>query len=731
MAKRRRRGKAQKAQQTQTRRRLRGVGTSRAPRGPGPRGGEERDAAPAGFVRRFIRFSLAFIFLLVVVGAVGAAGVGIYYYQEVASKLPNVNLLRSHKPSLVTRVFDQSGNLLREYYVERRFLITLNEVPDTVIQAILATEDARFEEHPGVDLVGIFRAAVKNLLGGQVLQGGSTITQQLAKSLFLSPKRSYDRKIREAILAVRIERTFSKREILNLYLNQIYFGQGAYGIEAASRVYFGKNAAALNLAEAALLAGLPRAPSAYSPVRYYQRALRRRAHVLRRMIDEGYITPEEWAEAEVSPIRLTKKLRGLGNVDYAVEYVRRKLVKRFGTAQLYRGGLKVHSTLRRGMQRDINLAVRKGISEVDRRRGYRGPLGTVDLRWSDERMWRMVPKLMGELRNRREIRTGRWMPAIVEQLKPESATLRVKRGEAVLLLENAEWARPFDPRKNGTGLKLDDFSHILRRGDVILVERLERERLNEGIRTGPFQVALVQEPDVQAAAVVIEPSTGAIRAMAGGYDFERSQFNRAYQAVRPPGSAFKPVVYSAAFSEGWTPSDIMMDTPIIFPRNGPRGLWKPTNFEEKFYGPTTLRDALTHSRNVVTVKLANSVGISKVVRRARQFGIRSPLQPNLSLALGSSGVTLLELTSLYGTLANKGRRVEPHVIDFVENSDGATIWGATPTVAQSVPPEEAYVILSLLRNVIRSGTGAKARALGRPLAGKTGTTNDFQDAWFV
>ena len=364
MAKRRRKGKARNPQQTQTRRRLRGVGTSRAPipGGSGPRGGEERDAAPAGFVRRFIRFSLAFVFLLAVVGAVGAAGVGIYYYQEVASKLPSVNLLRSHKPSLVTRVFDQSGSLLREYYVERRFLITLNEVPDTVIQAILATEDARFEEHPGVDLVGVFRAAVKNLLGGQVLQGGSTITQQLAKSLFLSPKRSYDRKIREAILAVRIERTFSKREILNLYLNQIYFGQGAYGIEAAARVYFGKNAAALNLAEAALLSGLPRAPSAYSPVRYYHRALRRRAHVLRLMIDEGYITPEEWAEAEVSPIRLTKKLRGLGNVDYAVEHVRRKVEERFGTAQLYRGGLKVHSTLRRGMQRDINLAVRKGIS---------------------------------------------------------------------------------------------------------------------------------------------------------------------------------------------------------------------------------------------------------------------------------------------------------------------------------------------------------------------------------
>jgi penicillin-binding protein 1A len=678
-----------------------------------------------------VRFSLAFVLLVAVLGGVAATGVGIYYYQNVASDLPDVSVLRKHKPSLVTRFFDRNGSLLREFYVERRFLVTLDQIPDVVIKAILATEDARFEDHPGVDVIGIVRAAVKNIIGWGVIEGGSTITQQLAKSMFLSPVRTIDRKIREAILAVRIERTFSKREILTLYLNQIYFGEGAYGIEAAARVYFGKNAESLTLAEAALLAGLPRAPSRYSPFKFYRRALRRRAHVLRRMIDENFITPQEWARAEVSPIRLVKKLPGRGVTDYAVEFVRRRLERLFGGTMLYRGGLKVYTTIQRGIQQDVNASVRKGILSLDRRRGYRGPIGSVDLRWPRERIWRMVGKLMGGRGHRREFRTGRWMPAVVADLNEDEAKLRLKRGPAVLRLDDSEWARPFDPRKNWTGTKLEDFRDILRRGDVVLVERLEREKMDDGARGKPVPVALVQEPKVQAAALVTIPESGAIRTMVGGYDFERSQFNRAYQAVRPPGSAFKPVIYSAAFSDGWTPSDIIMDTPIIFPQNGPRGYWKPTNFEKKFYGPTTLREALIRSRNVVTVKLANAVGVAKVIKRARDFGIRSPLQPNLSIALGSSGITLLELTSLYATLANQGRRVEPHIIRWVENSEGKSIWNAKPAEIQSIPPEEAYVMLSLLQNVIQSGTAIRAKRLGRPLAGKTGTTNDYQDAWFV
>ncbi len=718
MSRRRRRAKAQK-QLSKTHRRLRGFGSSVVPRPKAPP--LDRDAQARARPPSARRMALA----------LAATGVGIYYYQNVASDLPDVTLIRKHKPSLVSRVFDQSGSLLREFYVEKRFLVTLDKIPDVVIQAILATEDARFEDHPGVDLVGIGRAAIKNLFDWGVVEGGSTITQQLAKSLFLSPARSIDRKIREAILAIRIEQTYSKREILNFYLNQIYFGEGAYGIEAASRVYFGKNAESLTLPEAALLAGLPRAPSSYSPFKFYRRALRRRAHVLRRMIEENFITLGEWAEAEVTPIRLVKKLRGPGEADYAVEYVRRRAERLFGAAKLYRGGIKIHTTLRRSMQRDTIASVRRGIVAVDHRRGYRGPIGSVDSRWAGERVWRMVSKLMGVRVNRREFRTGRWFPAVVAELESDTARLRLRRGTAVLNLENAEWARPFDPRKNGRGLVLDDLKEILRRGNVILVERLEREKADEGPTPKGVLVALAQEPDVQAAAIVTEPSTGAIRAMTGGYDFERSQFNRAYQAVRPPGSAFKPVVYSAAISDGWTPSDIVMDTPIIFPQNGPRGYWKPTNFEEKFYGPTTLRESLARSRNVVTVKIANSVGVRKVVRRARWFGIRSPLRANLSITLGSSGVTLLELTSLYATLANRGRRIEPHVISFVMDSDGKSIWNATPAVTQSVPPEEAYVMLNLLENVVQSGTAVRARELKRPLAGKTGTTNDYHDAWLI
>ncbi len=667
------------------------------------------------------------------IGSVGAAGVGIYYYQQVSIELPDVTLLRSYKPSLVTRVFGQDGSLIREFYIERRFLVDLDEVPDVVIQALLATEDARFEEHPGIDVIGIARAAVKNIIGGGIVQGGSTITQQLAKTLFLTPRRSLDRKIREVILAIRIEKTFSKREILSLYLNQIYFGHGAYGIEAASRIYFGKNALDLTLSEAALLAGLPRAPSNYSPFKSYKRALRRRAHVLRRMIDEGYITPDEWAQAEEQPIRLTKRFSPSGDTGYAIEYVRRRLEGLFGASRLYRGGLKVYTTINREMQLQANLAVRRGILKVDRRRGYRGPIGSVDLRWSGEKTWRMVSRIMGGRERRREIRKGIWMPAVVLSVSGKKVELSLKNGAAFLRLKDARWARPFDPRQSGRGEKLTRLGTILRRGDVILVERIGPEDKD---KKGPspeeaFPVALVQEPEVQAAAVVIDPKNGAIRAMIGGFDFERSQFNRAYQAVRPPGSAFKPVTYSVAISEGWTPSDIVMDAPIIFPSGGPSGYWKPTNFEDRFFGPTTLREALARSRNVVTVKLANSVGISKVLKRARKLGIRSPLKSNLSIALGSSGVTLLDLTSMYGTLANQGRHVEPHIITRVENASGAVIWRASPGVRQALPPEEAYLLISLLKNVVEWGTARKAKKLKRPIAGKTGTTNDFEDAWFV
>lgn len=689
-----------------------------------------------GAAWRLLRFSLGFVLLIAAIGFVGVAGLGFYYYQQVATELPDVSELRNYKPSLVTRVFGHDGTLIREFYVERRFLVKLEEVPDIVIQAILATEDARFEEHPGIDMIGILRAALRNVIGGGVVQGGSTITQQLAKTLFLTPRRSLDRKIREAILAIRIERTFSKREILNLYLNQIYFGNGAYGVEAASRVYFGKNARDLTLSEAALLAGLPRAPSKYSPYKSYSRALRRRAHVLRRLIDEGYITPDEWAHAESQPIRLAKQFEESGESGYAIEYVRRRLEGLFGSSRLYRGGLKVYTTINHEMQRQATRAVRKGIIAVDKRRGYRGAIGSVDLRWPDERIWHAVSRIMGDRERRQEVRTGKWVPAVVFRVDRKSASLRIKNGTAVLRLRDAEWARPFEPRRNGRGERLDSLRKILRRGDVILVEPIGREEKPGRTRKASvtfenLPVALAQEPEVQAAAVVTDLKTGAIRAMVGGYDYERSQFNRAYQAIRPPGSAFKPVTYSAAISEGWTPSDIVMDAPIIFPSGGPSGYWKPTNFENRFFGPTTLREALARSRNVVTVKLANSIGVRKVVSRARELGIRSPLENNLSIALGSSGVSLLELTSMYGALANQGSLVDSHIINRVENSAGAVIWRSSKGMKQAVPPEEAYLLISLLKNVTEWGTARKAQRLKRPVAGKTGTTNDYQDAWFM
>ncbi|MBI2132016.1 MAG: PBP1A family penicillin-binding protein, partial [Candidatus Tectomicrobia bacterium] len=694
------------------------------------------DSRPATAVRRrglfarTMRGFLAFVLLGGTIGLIAGVAGGIAYYRKVARELPDVELLRTYRPSLVTRVFDQHGGLVREFFVERRFLLPLEEIPQSVIQATLATEDSRFEDHPGIDVIGIARAALRNLSGGEIIQGGSTITQQLAKTLFLTPERSLDRKLREAVLAIRIEGRFNKREILNLYLNQIYYGHGAYGIEAAARVYFGKGAKALALPEVALLAGLPRAPSAYSPFRSLDRARRRRTHVLRRMYDEGYISALERDLAARAPVFLAKAPPSGGEAEYPIEQARRQVERQFGSQRLYRDGLRIHTTISSDIQHEATLALRWGLQEVDRRRGYRGPIGRVSLRWAEERIWKFVAIFVTQREEWPEFRSGQWEPAVVERVSRLRADLRLQGGPGYLLLEDAEWARPFDPSRNGTGEKLASLEGAFRPGDVVLVERIQTNGQAEA--AGPARVKLVQEPQVQGAVVVLEPRTGAIRAMVGGYDFERSRFNRAVQAVRPPGSAFKPFTYLTSLREGWTPSDVILDAPVIFPSGGPSGEWKPTNFEDRFFGPTTLLDAITHSRNVVTVKLASAIGMRKIIRRARELGIRSPLKPNLSLALGSSGVTLLDMTSAYGTLANSGVRVEPHLLQRVEDADGRAIWGVSPSVSRAVPPEEAYVMVDLLKRVVESGTASRVgRELKRPLAGKTGTTNDYQDAWFV
>ncbi len=686
-------------------------------------------AGSGGRLWRFVRVSLGSLLLFGTLGLIGAGVGGLFYYQRTARELPDVRLLRSYRPSLVTKVFDRNGELLKEFFVERRFLLTLAEIPSVVVQATLATEDARFLEHPGVDMFGIFRAALKNIIVGDIVEGGSTVTQQLAKTLFLTPKKTIGRKLREAILAVRIERSFDKSEILNMYLNQIYYGHGSYGIEAAARVYFGKKAVNLTLSEAALLAGLPRAPSIYSPSKSLRLARRRRAHVLRRMQEEGYISSQERTAANNAAIQLVRPSPDDGYADYANEEVRRALERRFGATTLYRGGLRVQTTIDRRIQRTVNAAVRKGIIAVDHRRGYRGPVGRVPLQSTEEVLWRRVDLLTEAHRNWREVRGGRWELAVVHSVRWDEARLWLRKGPAVMWREDVAWARPLNLKKSNKGVELENLGDILQAGDVVLVERRGDAKKPNGAR--PVRVTLAQEPLVQAAAIVIDQRTGAIRAMVGGYDFDRSKFNRAVQAVRPPGSAFKPVTFSAAISEGWTPSDPIIDAPVIFPNLETGGEWKPTNFGKKFYGPTTLREALARSRNVVAVKLAHAVGVDKVVARARQLRIRSPLEENLSLALGSSGVTLLEMTSLYGVLAERGRHVEPLMIRHVEGPDGKLLWAASPRVRQAIPPEEAYVSLDLLKNVVESGTAVRAKALKRPLAGKTGTTNDFQDAWFV
>ncbi|MFQ5894387.1 MAG: penicillin-binding protein 1A [Nitrospinota bacterium] len=667
----------------------------------------------------------ALLFFVMVAGTVG----GLALYKGYARGLPEVESLENYRPSLVTKVFAADGRLLREFFVEKRYLVSLSEVPLHLRQATLAIEDSRFYRHRGVDPVGILRAAWANLRAGEVVQGGSTITQQVAKTLFLNPEKTLVRKVREAILALRIEGRFSKDRILNLYLNLVYYGHGAYGVEAAARLYFGKSIGALTLAEAALLAGLPRAPARYSPYVSPRRALRRRAQVLRRMRGEGFITPAEEAGARREPLRLAGRDPQPSEAPYAVEHVRRYLEKRYGATLLYRGGLRVYTTIDLDAQRAAIRALRRGLEALDRRRGYRGPLGRVAFGWGRAVSWEQVERVVGKREEWPEIRSGRWRVGVVTAVGRARADVALRRGRGRISITSAAWARRPEPSRDGLYARLRDLREVLAPGMVILVKprKGEREVL------GGLSLDLAQPLEVQGALVSLDPETGAIRAMVGGYEFSRSQFNRAVQAVRPPGSAFKPITYSTALENGFTPSSLIVDSPVIYEETlaGLKRSWKPTNFEERFYGPTTLRDALVHSRNVATVKLFRDLGVRKVVARARRLGITTPLAEDLSLALGSSGVTLLELAGAYAVFAAQGVRAEPYIIQRVEDAQGRVLEKGWVRREKVIPAPEAYVLTSLLRDVIRSGTGQRARELGRPAAGKTGTTNEFEDAWFV
>jgi len=669
-------------------------------------------------VIRILIFGFAALCIfLIVIGAV------LYYFWS--SNLPYIGSLKEYNPPIITEIYSDEGQVIGRFWDEKRIVVSIDQLPMQLINAFVAAEDARFFKHEGVDLLSIFRAFIKNLVAGQIEQGGSTITQQVTRSLLLkSQERTYKRKAREAILSLQIEKNFSKEQILFLYLNQIYMGHGTYGVEAAARTFFDKKTTELNLAESALLAGLPQAPTRYSPIQGLDKAKARQKYVLERMREEGFITKAEEIEALDTPIVITGK--GESSFEKSpcfTEYVRRYLEKQYGRDLLYRGGLRVYTTVNLDMQRLAQEVLIEGLSELDKREGYKRPIRSIKPEEIE-----MFNREVGEEFDLNPPEIDSIVQGVVNSIDDENKRVIVAIGKesGILPLSEMKWARKPDPEVAYYGASVKKPGDALKRGDVILCRIKEK-------MAPPYSwgLSLEQEPLVEGSVFVIETGTGQVKAMIGGRDYSLSQFNRAVQARRQPGSAFKPIIYSAALDAGMTPSTVILDTPYISTMNPDEEVWRPKNYKENFLGPTLFRTALIQSLNVITVKILKSVGVENLINYARRMGIESDLAPDLSLALGSSGISLKEITTAYSVFANGGLLVEPFFIERIEDRRGMILEENQTSYKEAISIDTAYVMTDLLKGVVTEGTGWRIRALNRPAAGKTGTTNDLRDAWFI
>lgn len=668
--------------------------------------------------------------------AVGAA----YYYLEPG--LPKIDNLREVRLQVPLKVLSREGELIAEFGEQRRTPLGFDQFPERMVQAFLSAEDTNFFTHPGVDIRGLLRAGVQLALTGKKKQGGSTITMQVARNFYLSSKKTYTRKISEIFLALRIEKELSKQEILELYLNKIYLGHRSYGVGAAARVYYGKTVDELDLAQTAMIAGLPKAPSSFNPLTNPPRAVERRNYVLGRMLELGYITADEHADAVAAPISASRYAPDVQvEAPYIAEMVRGEMVERFGD-DAYTGGYTVHTTVSGRDQAAANVGVRNALDAYSERHGYYGPEDQLDPLPDDQ------DALDAALADRPSV--GRLLPAVVTDVAEKSATFYLGDGErAEIPWEQMQWARKHitTDRRGPAPKKAAD---ILKPGDVIRVKQVEKKKSKDNDETVQLW-RLAQIPRAAAALVAVDPKDGAIRSLVGGYDFYYSKFNRATQAQRQPGSGFKAFIYSAALANGFTPASLINDAPVVFDDPSLEGAWRPENYSGKFFGPTRLREALTKSRNLVSIRLLRTMGIEKALQHIAKFGFDPDKLPhNLSLALGSASVTPLQMASAYAILANGGFRVEPYVIDWIEQDGVGVIEQAKPLVAcaecaadagyddlgrplapRVIDARNRYLMYSMMQDVIRRGTATKARALGRKdLAGKTGTTNDQRDAWF-
>jgi penicillin-binding protein 1A len=640
--------------------------------------------------------------LMVLVSALVGATAGLLLVYS--TDLPQVDQLEHYRPSSITELYDDQGRTIGSFALQRRVVASYDDYPQILCQALISIEDKDFYRHWGINVWRIAGAAYRDIRSGGRVQGASTLTMQLARNLFLSPDRSFHRKIQEALLAVQIERRFTKPQIFTLYANQIYLGHGVYGFEAASQFYFSKPAKKLTLGEAALLAGLPKSPSYYSPITHPDHAVKRRNLVINSMLEDGIITAQQAAEARNQPIHLDVAHDPDSLAPYFVEEIRRYLEAKYGSDQVHEGGLRVYTSLDMDLQRAANRAVFDGLAVYERRHGWRGRLqnvltGDVTVANYQHPDWDSEPEV------------NSYVHAIVMNVSPAAATVKFARYTATLAPADAGW----------THRKLQD---ILKRGDVVYVKVLA---LNPD---GKAKVSLEEDSGAQGALVAIDNATGEIKAMVGGRDFNLSKFNRATQALRQVGSSFKPYVYTAAIDRGATPDDTILDAPVTFPNaSGPP--YEPHNYDEKFEGTITLRRALAQSRNIPALRLADSLGIKTVIDYAHRFGITSNIPPYLPVALGAVEITPMEQTSAFSVFPNDGVHITPRYITKVTDYEGRTLEENFPDVKDVIGARTARTMTSMLREVVLHGTAIAASTLKYPLAGKTGTTNNFTDAWFV
>jgi len=720
-------------------------------------------------MKTLIKRTLKYLMLTGVTLGIASAGSLFILYMYMAEDLPSITKISDYHIPQVTTVYARDGSIMGYLFREKRWLVSLDKMPPHLVQAFLAIEDARFFTHQGVDYRAIIRALRANVQEGDTTQGGSTITQQLVKRMLLTPVKSYERKFKEAILAFRLEKYLTKEEILYLYLNMIYLGNNAYGVEAAARTYFGKHVGELTLAESAVIAGLPQAPSRNNPYSRPNNTRNRQLLVLGRMLDVGFITPEQHAEAVAQPL----EYRVMPDPSWTIgawylEEVRRQLVaffdeanvKRLGIAinlygeeAVYHGGLHVHTAMDPLHQQAADIALRSGLHEADQRRGWRGPLE------------HLKPDQYENFLNTSgftpaALNNSRWVRALVTEVTRDRATVQLggrdgARYKGVISVRTTGWARTPNPRvAAANAARIQDATRVLSPGDVVFVSAygatgtvnpvsVPADPDNKRNPVPAYDPALVtpetlirlcleQLPEIQGAVASIEVATGDLVAISGGYRFSPdNQFNRATQARRQPGSAFKSIVYSAALDQGFTPGTIVCDTPFALPDRWTNEVWTPGNADGKFLGPISFSRGIGASRNVSTVRVAQQVGMEAIVRRAADLGIPGAIMPVLAMSLGTHETTPQNMAEAYTAFANNGRRIKPRIITTILNSWNEPLVTFEADVQEAITPQNAFVMAHMLKEAITAGTGSAARVLNRPVAGKTGTTNDVRDAWFI